>query len=253
MLGMLLDDCFFSDFHLQEVDNPLFIIGNARSGTTLCHRLLANYDDQFTSMQLWEILFGVSVTWRLLFYMLYDLDQCYLSGFINYLIRILDKQTLGRLPAHPFSLFEMEEDEWLMMHIFSSQLVLLFFPCGLSVYKCLSTMPCLPNFEQDLTIKQQDYILLYYKSCIQRHLYARRLLRHIKNNSFVSFSPTLHTIPTLYYISKNPTFTVRLNALSRTFPSAKFACMIRDPVEAVPSMVAYIAMVCSATCLLYRV
>ena len=49
-----LDQLFYPDLIHQAVEQPIFIVGNFRSGTTLLHRLLAK-DERFTGMKSWEI------------------------------------------------------------------------------------------------------------------------------------------------------------------------------------------------------
>jgi len=43
----LLDDLFFSDYRKIAIKQPVFIIGNPRSGTTFLHRLMAQDQERF--------------------------------------------------------------------------------------------------------------------------------------------------------------------------------------------------------------
>ena len=56
-LCFLLDYLFFPRLWRQRVDRPVFIVGHARGGTTLCHRLLAADGDHFSYFLYWELLF----------------------------------------------------------------------------------------------------------------------------------------------------------------------------------------------------
>jgi hypothetical protein len=47
-LGFFLDDILFPDWKHQIVEKPLFLVGNARSGTTWLHRLVAMDEETFT-------------------------------------------------------------------------------------------------------------------------------------------------------------------------------------------------------------
>ena len=76
-LGFWLDDLFFVDWRNQAIIAPLFIVGNARSGTTWVHKLITHDESKFTTFKTWEIMFAVSITWRRLFHTLYTLDQRY--------------------------------------------------------------------------------------------------------------------------------------------------------------------------------
>ena len=57
----------------------------------------------------------------------------------------------------------------------------------------------------------------HYRRCVQRHLYARQ-----------------GTAPKRTYLSKNPTFTLRLRSLLREFPDAHVVVLVRDPERHLP-------------------
>ena len=63
-LGFLLDDIFFPRYREQKLKNPVFVVGNYRSGTTFLHRLLAKDRRTFTAMEGWEIFIAPSITQR---------------------------------------------------------------------------------------------------------------------------------------------------------------------------------------------
>jgi hypothetical protein len=50
-VGFFLDDIFYPEWKNQLVEKPLFIVGNARSGTTWFHRLIASDSNTFTSFR----------------------------------------------------------------------------------------------------------------------------------------------------------------------------------------------------------
>jgi hypothetical protein len=218
-IGFMLDDLFFPDWKSQQVDRPLFIVGNARSGTTWTHRLVSLHDEYFTSMKTWEIFFAASVTWRKLFYGIYNLDRLLLRGKLLSWIIALEKRLYGGCTLHAVGLFEYEEDEWLMLHVFMSQLILLAFPSGGPILYPMVTFDEYAMHMIPALVRRN--IIGYYKQCVQRHLFF-----HGKNKHF---------------ISKNPPFTMRLESLNEAFQDARFCCLIRDPVESVPSMVSYIS------------
>ena len=62
-IAYLLDNIFYPDYHRQEVKQPIFIVGNFRSGTTFLHRLLTK-DSNATSMTSWEIYVAPSIVGR---------------------------------------------------------------------------------------------------------------------------------------------------------------------------------------------
>jgi omega-hydroxy-beta-dihydromenaquinone-9 sulfotransferase len=232
-VGFLLDDVLFPDWNRQVVERPLFIVGNARSGTTWLHRLIALDDDTFTSFRTWEIIFAPSVTWRLAAVMLFHIDQCYLFGLHYNLICTVERYFFSGMTVHQVGLQQFEEDEWLMVHVFFSQLIMLFFPLGGSVLYPLVLFDTADR--ENLPDDVREQIFLYYKQCVQRHLYAHSfILRKKKNN--------LPNGPR-FFLSKNPPFTMRLELLYRTFPDCRVACLLRDPVQSIPSMISYIAQV----------
>jgi hypothetical protein len=228
-IGFWLDDILYPSWKFTQVKNPLFIVGNARSGTTWLHRLLSNDIETFTTIHTWEILFAVSVTWRKMFIFLYNIDYNF-GGYIMSLILNCEKIFIGHISVHEIGLMKPEEDEWLMSHIFLSQLIMFFFPLSGSILN--------PLVFYDLEQSSNDVyrvpeitrlqIMGYYKQCIQKHIFAR-FGNDINNN--------------IIFISKNPAFTMRISSLRHVFPDCRIVVMIRDPVQSIPSMVSYISKV----------
>jgi len=62
--GFILDEIFFPKFHDIKINQPIFIIGNPRSGTTFLQRLMARDTVNFLSMRTWEILGSPSIISR---------------------------------------------------------------------------------------------------------------------------------------------------------------------------------------------
>ncbi len=291
-MGMLLDEVFFPSWRSIEIHSPLFIVGNARSGTTFLHRLIqqADGDRMFTTFRTWEIIFAVSITWKVLFHGLYWIDQSLLGtlglSLYDNVIDRLEKSLIGDVQVHAIGLQEPEEDEWLMAHIGLSQLIMFLFPLGGAQVRALycmglalscpiifiiqeplhldiilkhhSTSPQtsthhqlnpLVYFDSDApnepgaTALAQEIkrdIFTYYRECVQRHLYFHKNKRMQFPAPITGGGST--GLTELFFISKNPPFTTRLASLAHTFPSAKVAVCIRDPVQSVPSMVSYISM-----------
>ena len=232
-IGFLLDDVLYPDWRNTSVDRPLFIVGNARSGTTWLHRLIALDSDNFTSFLSWEILFAVSITWRRLFLCLYDFDKIYFSGIQFRIISTLERYLVGGIKVHKIGLQEFEEDEWLMMHIFLSQLVLLLFPLVGALLFPLVSFDKADKIELPACIRRQ--IFTFYRECVQRHLYAR-------SGNFSCEKCSLGGNSKIF-VSKNPSFTMRLELLYETFPGCRVTCLLRDPMQSIPSMISYIAQV----------
>ncbi len=52
-----LDGVFFPGLRKVEVRTPVFIVGHARSGTTLMHRLMSKDGERFSYFLLYELFF----------------------------------------------------------------------------------------------------------------------------------------------------------------------------------------------------
>jgi hypothetical protein len=197
-------------------------VGNARSGTTWTHNLLLLNDD-FTALKTWEIFFGASVTWRHLFVGLYNFDRNRLHGFFFNIWMGLEAKLAGNCKLHPIGLFCYEEDEFLMVHIFICQLVLFVYPEGGAL---LYPMVRFDEFSSEMVPSSvRRSVIAYYRDCVKRHLFFHCRARDRQ----------------LQFVSKNPPFTMRLETLLKEFPDARFACLVRDPKQSVPSMVSYIS------------
>lgn len=118
-----------------------------------------------------------------------------------------------------------------MIHISFSQLMCFFLPCAGTLLGRL-IMFDLPQDTDTNKLSQhhRDSMFLFYRDCVQRHLYARYVLENVPPENVV-------------FVSKNPAFTLRLKSLYETFPDARVVCLLRDPRDSVPSMVSYISKV----------
>lgn len=111
-IGLWCDVLFFPDLSLPEVSQPLFIVGNARSGTTWLHRLIVSYSDKavnaaasshdkrrlhFTSFKTWEIMFAVSLSWKWLFYTIYRVDEEVFYSILFRSLLALESILLGNI------------------------------------------------------------------------------------------------------------------------------------------------------------
>jgi hypothetical protein len=109
---------------------------------------------------------------------------------------------------HPTSMFEADEDNIVLMHIFSSGGGFLMLPF-------LEEFRPYLYFDEELPAPQRKRIMEFYKRCVQSHLYVFG-----KNKQF---------------LSKNPIFSTLVQSLNETFPDAKFVYIARTPFETIPS------------------
>mgnify|MGYP005836514831 CR=1 FL=1 len=209
-LGFMLDEIIFPGYRRQTVNTPVFIVGVQRSGTTFLHRLMEKDNKNFTSMKLWEIIFAPSVIQKKVFNMIGFLDgRC--GGLLKNLVIKLETHLFKNLTNfHKNSFFAAEEDEFVLVHIFSSLFLITMFPFA-------DLFRPFVYFDQQLDSKQKATIMAFYKRCVQNHLYVFGRDKH--------------------FLSKNPFFSGMIWSLNEIFPDAKFICLVRTPLEVVPSAI----------------
>lgn len=208
-IGFLLDDVFFRGYRKIAIKDPIFIVGIPRSGTTLLHRIMAQDTERFTSLKLWEILLAPSITERKFWTVLGCIDRA-CGGFGRRALAALDKRFLRRLSEiHKMSLFDYDEDDMVLTPVFAS--VYLFFP-----FPFRDELWWLVRFDEETPPADTERIMRFYKSCVQRHLYFHG--------------------PEKRFLSKNPAFSSKVDAIRSHFPGARVVCNMRSPYETIPSL-----------------
>jgi omega-hydroxy-beta-dihydromenaquinone-9 sulfotransferase len=207
----LLDDIFFPAYKTHPVEKPLFILGNFRSGSTFLHRLLSRDVGNFTSLRTWDIFITPSVTQRKLAALLARLDRL-VGSPIRRALRAIDARGLGKVRIHKISLFDPEEDENILLHIWSTFFVSFMFPF-------LDTLPPYQFFDDALPAKDRQRIMGFYRSMLQRHLYATGA-RH--------------------FVAKNPAFSAKIATLKEFFPEARIIYLVRNPLDMLPSTISWL-------------
>lgn len=207
-ISLGLDEIFFRGYRRIEVREPVFIIGNPRSGTTFLHRLLSRDQENFISMKTWEILLAPSVFLRKL-----------IRGFVR-IIRTLGLPILGLLRRwerelqednvfHKLRIRGPEEDEYLWIHIFSALKIWSFAAM-------LEETDRYIYYDNQMEPANKKRMMDFYHACLQRHLYARRA-------------------EDVHYLAKNPNFSPMVDTLLKRYPGARFIYLVRNPLEAVSS------------------
>ncbi|PKM22552.1 MAG: sulfotransferase [Gammaproteobacteria bacterium HGW-Gammaproteobacteria-14] len=208
-LCLWLDTVLFPDFKKLAIDQPLFVVGVPRSGTTFLHRLLAMDEQRFTTTALWELVFAPSIVQRRFWIAAAALDR-HLGRPCARLLHRLERSSLQGLDdIHKTGLLEPEEDYLaLSAHL---GCFLLILPFGdTSLWR-------LAYLDRDASDAEKKRLMQCYRSLIQRHLYV-----HGADKTF---------------LSKNPSFTPWIKTLRQEFPDARFIGCIRTPHEALPSQV----------------
>lgn len=191
-----LDRWFFPHYRHVQIKDPLFIIGNPRSGTSFLHRQLTQ-TQEFTAFETWQLMFP-ALTARVLF-----------KPLIDYLIRSGRSTLLPAHLGHELSLNQVEHDEFLFFYKLDTQFVTVLSPLAYDDRE----YPELRLHDQQPRDRRLNSVQ-FLKGCLQRQLYTtgnRRVISHLH------FS--VH----------------RVKSLLEVFPDAKFIYLVRSPHDTIPS------------------
>jgi hypothetical protein len=213
--GWLLDKALFPGYRRQEVRQPVFIIGNPRSGTTFLHRLLARDEATFNTIMTWELSFAPTISQRRLYGLIGRIDRV-IGRPLGRLVDAVNRRTLQRGEVHPMGLFKAEEDDLILLYAWNSTFILGVFPYPDEVLPTILPFDRLPE--------KREHVMRFYEGCLRRHLYA-------------------HGAGEKHFLSKNPVFSSRVDALCETFPDAKFIYLVRNPLDVLGSLASYMRMV----------
>lgn len=206
--GLLIDEIFFADYREVQVKEPVFIIGNPRSGTTFLHRLLAKDKKNFLTMKTWEIFIAPSIFMRKVLKTLARAGRA-VGAPIQRRLRRMERDWQRENVIHKLAIHAPEEDEYLLIHIFSTLKIWSFAAM-------LDEAEPYVFFDTRMDEGQKERILDFYTRCLQRHLY-------------------MHQEEGRHYLAKNPNYSPMVDSLLSRFPDAKFIYLVRNPLDAVPS------------------
>ena len=207
-----LDDILFPGYKNHQIEKPLFILGNLRSGSTFLHRLLSRDSETFTSLTTWDIYLTPSVTQKKITQFVSRLDKKYFNNTMHRALYAIDRRTLGKIKIHPISFFQPEEDENIHLTIWDGYFVTFLFPF-------MDEMPNYQHFDEALSPEHKKRIMTFYKSMLQRHMYATGKK---------------------YFVAKNPAFSAKIKTLVEFFPDARIIYLARNPLDMLPSTVSWI-------------
>jgi hypothetical protein len=202
-----LDYLLFPALWRQKVERPVFIVGHARSGTTLAHRLLAADGDTFSYFLYWEMFFP-SLLQKKIIRLLGYMDERWLGRVMNKRLVAWDDKTFGAYRhMHDMSLWNSEEDQFVMRAAFVTQQWSMDIPM----------MDVIDIFHVDhMSAGKRRHWLHHYRECIKRQL-------------LLNGGNKVH-------LSKNPVMSGWVQALIETFPDARVVVMMRDPAQCIPSV-----------------
>ena len=199
---MQLDRIFFPGYRNTKVVQPVFIVGNARSGTTLFHRLLSGDDERFVCFKGWEIYFP-SIIQKKTIRTLARIFPKPVRWFLEWEARQFQEVRKIR----PGSLNKPDEDEFLLLTSFASHVLSALFPYATELRG--ATFNELPE-------RKQKRIMRFYRECVLRQLYLYGGDRTL--------------------VSKNPAFVPKMRGLAQEFPDSKLIYLMRNPFETIPSL-----------------
>ncbi len=205
-IALTIDELLYPDYKDIPVHEPVFIIGNARSGTTLMQRLLSLDEERFSSLKFWDLIL-LPIWIKKLVHAAARADEARGGRAAAALESIQARLLRNADTIHQLRLNQPEEDEGVMVHVWASGYLGLVFP-----------VPVTGDFMffDEMPAKRRKVLMSWYKKCIQRHLYCQK--------------------PGVQLLSKNPMFTTKLQSVLETFPDARIIYMARNPYETVASV-----------------
>ena len=205
-----LDHLLFPGFRRIEVRSPIFVLGNARSGTTHTHRLLAGDPGRYAYFRTWEILLPAIVQKKLV-RLIARLDARLLGGRLAARLFGREGRALGKARRmHDWRLTGAEEDGFLGLHTFGSGTLSVVFPYN-------RELAHLSDLDRLAAPRHRKRWLDFYEGCVKRQLYWEG--------------------SQLIFLSKNPGFVRMMRSLRERFPDARFVFPVRHPAETTPSLV----------------
>ena len=206
-IGYALDKILFPDLKHLYTPDPIFIIGNYRSGSTFFHRLLLR-DSQFTCLKAWEIYFAPALSHRKLIHFMLKISAK-IGSPIQKAVGVFDRLLNEIYPMHKTGLLTFEQDSQLFYHTWSSLNIFAVFAFPELARRYIYYDQAVPDRERRRQFE-------YYRNVITRHRFNH---------------------PGKHYLSKNPDFTPAVETLLDQFPNARFINMVRPPEEMFPSAV----------------
>ncbi len=214
--GLMMDEILFRGYRETVIEEPIYIVGNPRSGTTFLQRLLARDQETFISMRTWEMLLAPSITMRKILWALSALDSR-LGRPLARFLGMLEEGWQEDNVVHRIALRAPEEDEYLLIHIFSTLKIWLYVAM-------LDEAEPYTYFDDQMPEGEKERIMGFYQRCLQRHLYA--------HDGSGAMGPIGRR-----YLAKNPHFSPMIDTLYSHFPRVKVIYLARNPLDMIPSYI----------------
>ena len=199
VLGIIFFSFFLDKifFHNKgKIEKPIFIIGHLRSGTTFLHRFMCDNFTDIKGMMLLDMLLPAITTRK----------------FLKPLIPLLKKMSLDKIynpKIHETNFFLPETDD-IAIHFRYAEGILSWIYFS-SWQRYAST----EDLEQSVRNAAEKEKFIHY-------------LRQIHENNIYQFSKRM--------ISKSFFGIFNIETILKVFPVAKIIVLLRDPLEAIPSL-----------------
>ncbi|WP_176561837.1 sulfotransferase family protein [Mycolicibacterium palauense] len=202
-----LDHLVYPRHRKQEIDRPVFIIGNPRSGTTFLHRLLLGAGG-LAAFELWEMLFPAITARKLLGRIVPRLDR-------------ISPARYHPSDVHDTSLRGIETDDvaWFFRTL-DGPFAWAYFLAWQDTWG--SELSRREFGIEGVTEHEKERFFRYYEACWRRNLTYKGANRILAKTSMLTF---------------------RLDEVLQRYPDCKLVYIIRDPVEVIPSGMSLLASV----------
>ena len=202
-----LDWLFFPELRKLEVKAPIFMVGHARSGTTLTHRLLSQDSGRFSSLMLYEMYFP-SLLQKKFIRWVAKIDREKWRGLLAGQVAAWEEWRYGRMSgAHAMGLTFFEEDD-----------ISLYWSMAAGFW--ITKMPYMGDL---------DFYWMNRWSPKKRRRYNAMYREIVKRQLILNGTDKIH-------LSKNPMYSGRVESLIEAFPDCRIVVNVRNPHETIPSL-----------------
>lgn len=203
-----LDQWFWPGVKETPIVAPVFIIAPPRSGTSFLQKIMTRDETRFVFWKMYQTILPTVLTEKLIAGML-GIDRA-LGRPLSRLLGWCEKQWFGGWDnLHTMRLDAPEEDGALYLYAFACEAIYMLFPYVDELWEL--------GFPDTLPLADRRALLRYYRTCLQRLVFAGGQGK------------------TLLIKSTNSCGAVE--AILEEFPDARFITIMRDPATSITSSI----------------